>query len=231
MASITYMCGKLFLHLLSTCGKVYGKQYLHAWQTFCIYYLLVAKCMASITYMHGKLSAFIIYLWQSVWQAVPTCMANFLHLLSTCGKVYGKQYLHVWQTVSAFIIYLWVSVWQTQPHLTTFKFHHGLKHIESRYCPSKFNHPGRTTQHTHDLTYDILSHQTAHRQMTFFPRTIPEWKSSPRSDHSTRPWFLRDQGLLPTRSLRSINEKWVSEGWSCAGWGSSPGTATVAGLV
>ena len=33
-------------------------------------------------------------------------------------------------------------------------------------------------------------------------------------------------------ALTSINEKWVSEGWSCASWGSSPqGTATVAGLV
>ena len=38
-------------------------------------------------------------------------------------------------------------------------------------------------------------------------------------------------GLLPARSLTGINEKWVSEGWSCAGRGSSPGTATVAGLV
>ena len=28
-----------------------------------------------------------------------------------------------------------------------------------------------------------------------------------------------------------INKKWVSEGWSCAGWGSSPGTSTVAQLV
>ena len=33
------------------------------------------------------------------------------------------------------------------------------------------------------------------------------------SDHSTHPWLLRDQGLLPTtspRSLTSINKKWVS---------------------
>ena len=166
--------------------------------------------MTSNTYMYGKL---------------------FLHLLSTCGKAYGKYYLHAWQTVSAFIIYLWESVWHTQPRLSTFKFCHGLKHVESRCCPSKSSHPRRTTRHTHDLTYNILSHQTEYRQITFFPRTIPEWKSSSRSDHSTHPWLLRDQGLLPNRSLRSINEKWVSEGWSCAGRGSSPGTATVVGLV
>ena len=143
-------------------------------------------------------------------------------------------------------------------------FRHGLIHVESRYCHSKSDPPPpppRTTRHTHNLTCDIPSHQTAYRQKTFFPRTIPEWNSlpqevtiassqsgtafskkwpqrhprveqpSPRSDHSTHPWLLRDQGLLPTRSLTNINEKWLSEDWSCAGRGSSPGTATVARLV
>ena len=65
--------------------------------------------------------------------------------------------------------------------LTTFyKFHHGLMHIESRYSIySKSDHPRRTTGH--NRTYDIPSHRTACRQMTFFPRTIPEWNSLPGS--------------------------------------------------
>ena len=29
----------------------------------------------------------------------------------------------------------------------------------------------------------------------------------------------------------SLNDKWVNEGWICAGRGLSPGTATVEGLV
>ena len=34
---------------------------------------------------------------------------------------------------------------------------------------------------------------------------------SPRSDHSTHPWLLHDQGLLPAMSLTSINETWRLE--------------------
>ena len=121
-----------------------------------------------------------------------------------------------------------------QARLTTFyKFHHGLIHTEPRCCPSKSDHTRKTTGHTHNLTYDIPSHRTACRQMTFFPRTIPEWNSLPQ-EVTTAPTpgsFSRVQGLLPAGSLTSINEKWISEGRSCAGWGLSPGTATVAGLV
>ena len=71
-----------------------------------------------------------------------------------------------------------------QARLTTFyKFHHGLIHIESRHCPSKSDHPRRTTRHTHNLTSPVTFHPTGqhnYRQMTFFPRTIPEWSSLPQ---------------------------------------------------
>ena len=50
-----------------------------------------------------------------------------------------------------------------QARLTTFyKFHHGLVHIESRYCPSKSDHPRRTNRHSYNLTPDIPSHWTAY---------------------------------------------------------------------
>ena len=52
-----------------------------------------------------------------------------------------------------------------------------------------------------------------------------------RSVHSANAWIICDQGLFLPKSLMCSNEKWVSDGWSCAGQGSYPGTATVAGLA
>ena len=63
---------------------------------------------------------------------------------------------------------------------TIYKFHHGHIHIESKHCPSPTNCPRRTTQHTHDLTYDIPFHRTAYIQKTFFPSTIPQWNNLPQ---------------------------------------------------
>ena len=80
---------------------------------------------------------------------------------------------------------------------------------------------------------DIPSHWTEYRQMAFFPKTIPKWNSLPQEvTRAPSPrWLLCDQGLLFPESLTSINEKWVSEGWSGAGRGPSPVTAMVAGMV
>ena len=109
--------------------------------------------------------------------------------------------------------------WQYMPGFTAHNYCRGDIHIKSRHCPPKSDHPRiMYTRHTHDLTYDIPSHRTEYRQKIFFPRTIPEWNSLPQ-EWPQHP-LLCDQGLLPTRPLTSINEKWVSEGWSCAGRGS-----------
>ena len=97
------------------------------------------------------------------------------------------------------------------------------------------------------------------RQMTFFPRTVPEWKSLPQEvttapTPNSKHWFTTSfRRKVPESDARSVRpplassrpgstrslasqyyyEKWVSEGCrgGCAGRGSSPGTATVAGLV
>ena len=54
----------------------------------------------------------------------------------------------------------------TPQHLLKFyKFHQGLIHIESRHCPSKSR---RTTQHTHNLTYNSPSNRTAYDRKPSF---------------------------------------------------------------
>ena len=102
----------------------------------------------------------------------------------------------------------------------------------SRHCPSKSNHPRRTTWHTHDLTYNIPSHQIVisiyiDRRLSFpgpsqsgttFCKKWPQHPPLAPSWSGSAPYYS-------TRSLTSINEKWVSEGWSCASWGSLPRTA------
>ena len=67
-----------------------------------------------------------------------------------------RQQLH-WPTLEK---------WRKQAHLNTFyKFHQGLIHIESRHCPSKSR---RTTQHTHNLTYNSPSNRTAYDRKPSF---------------------------------------------------------------
>ncbi|KAL8575234.1 hypothetical protein ACOMHN_042355 [Nucella lapillus] len=63
--------------------------------------------------------------------------------------------------------------------LTTFyKIHHGLTCINSRHRPTVSQRP-RRTRRNHPLLYDIPSCRTTYRQMSFFPRTIPEWNLLP----------------------------------------------------
>ena len=59
-----------------------------------------------------------------------------------------------------------------------FKFHHNLVDINSRYLPkpSKNRLSARTNN---SLNYDIPQSSTKYRQMSFFPRTIPEWNKLP----------------------------------------------------
>ena len=177
--------------------------------------------------MVGRVFSHISGFFQKEWKQEYSELRSWLPVRNSpygpCGRksTLNWQQLH-WPTLEK---------QRKQAHLTTYKFHHSLIHMESKYCPSKSKHHRRTTWHTHNLTYDIPSHWTAYRQMTFFPRIIPEWNSLPQEVTTAPPWLLRDQGRLPTRSLTSINKKWISQGWSCACRGSSTGTTTVARLV
>ena len=143
-----------------------------------------------------------------------------------------------------------------QPCLITlkYKFHHGPIHIWSSQntAPHQLITTGLgeppdipVTSPVTEYEYDIPSHWKAYsytsyttklyrqKEKTFFPRnrTISDSVVQPssKSDLSTPPRALWDQGLFRHKSLTCvIYLKWVSEGWSCAGRGSSPG---VAGLV
>ena len=60
-----------------------------------------------------------------------------------------------------------------------FKFHHVLISISSSYL-SRPTSSRRSSRKNNDYSYDIPSCQTHHRQMSFFPRTIPDWNSLPQ---------------------------------------------------
>ncbi|KAL8582858.1 hypothetical protein ACOMHN_042690 [Nucella lapillus] len=63
--------------------------------------------------------------------------------------------------------------------LTTFyKVHQGLTCVNSRHRPTVSQRP-RRTRRNHPLLYDIPSCRTTYRQMSLFPRTIPEWNLLP----------------------------------------------------
>ena len=60
-----------------------------------------------------------------------------------------------------------------------YKFHHGLISISSAYLPKPSDN--RLSSRTNNnLNYDIPTCTTRYRQMTFFPRTIPEWNKLPQ---------------------------------------------------
>ncbi|XP_076442761.1 uncharacterized protein LOC143281434 [Babylonia areolata] len=60
-----------------------------------------------------------------------------------------------------------------------YKFHHGLISINSTYLPKPSDSRLRSKTNN-DLSYDIPTCTTRYRQMTFFPRTIPEWNKLPQ---------------------------------------------------
>ena len=59
------------------------------------------------------------------------------------------------------------------------KFHHRLVTIDSEYLPQPTeNRSSHRKNNTH--SYNIPYCRTQYRQMSFFPRTIPEWNSLPQ---------------------------------------------------
>ena len=113
---------------------------------------------------------------------------------------------------------------------------HGFIHIV-KILPFKI----RPRQHTHNLTSTTFrGHPTRlctdgwpflgpSQSVTAFRKKWPQAKE-PGGCHQapSRPGSALS---LKTTSVTSINEKWVSKGWSCACWGLSPGTAKVARSV
>ena len=59
-----------------------------------------------------------------------------------------------------------------------YKFHYGLVSINSSYLP-KPSGSGLSSRENNTCSYDIPSSRTKYRQMSFFPRTIPDWNSLP----------------------------------------------------
>ena len=60
-----------------------------------------------------------------------------------------------------------------------FKLHHDLVSISSSYLPRPTS--GRCgSRKNNDYSYDIPSCRTQNRQMSFFPRAIPDWNSLPQ---------------------------------------------------
>ncbi|XP_076472060.1 uncharacterized protein LOC143301566 [Babylonia areolata] len=59
-----------------------------------------------------------------------------------------------------------------------YKVHNSLVHIDSKYLPS-VSRLSHITRKSHPLQYNIPSNRTQYRQMTFLPRTIPEWNNLP----------------------------------------------------
>jgi hypothetical protein len=59
-----------------------------------------------------------------------------------------------------------------------YKVHNNLAFVNSSLLPtvSRLSHK---TRKSHPLQYDVPSNRTQYRQMTFFPRTIPDWNSLP----------------------------------------------------
>ena len=60
-----------------------------------------------------------------------------------------------------------------------FKFHHGLISISSSYLPRPTS-SRRSSRKNNDYSYDIPSCRTQYRQMSFSPRTLPDWNSLPQ---------------------------------------------------
>ena len=122
------------------------------------------------------------------------CMLNFIYI------VQSKWYLRLKISVqgpfktgssnSCFNVSLIVRAWQS--HKTVSTDHNFWR---ARWAEAEF---------------DIPSHQTAYTETEdFLPWDSPSPRvaqPSSRSDHSTHPWLLRDQGLLLPRSLTSIND-------------------------
>ena len=60
-----------------------------------------------------------------------------------------------------------------------YKFHNGLVSISSKYLPTPSDN--RLSSRTNNgQNYDIPTCATRYRQMSFFPRTIPEWNKLPQ---------------------------------------------------
>jgi len=60
-----------------------------------------------------------------------------------------------------------------------YKFHHHLITIDSEYLPQPTEtRSSHRKNNTH--SYNIPYCRTQYRQMSFFPRTIPEWNSLPQ---------------------------------------------------
>ena len=59
-----------------------------------------------------------------------------------------------------------------------YKFHKGLITINSRHLPTPSNNR-HSSRKNNSSCYDIPSSRTQYRQMSFFPRTIPEWNALP----------------------------------------------------
>ena len=64
-------------------------------------------------------------------------------------------------------------------YITINKFHHHLITIDSEYLPQPTEtRSSHRKNNTH--SYNIPYCRTQYRQMSFFPRTIPEWNSLPQ---------------------------------------------------
>ena len=75
-----------------------------------------------------------------------------------------------------------------------YKFHHGLISINSKYLP-KPSKSRLSSRNNNNQSYDIPTCTTLYRQMTFFPRTIPEWNKLP-------------QEVVTAKSLIALSPDW-----------------------
>ena len=60
-----------------------------------------------------------------------------------------------------------------------YKFHKGLMTINSSHLPTPANNRLSSRKNINSSCYDTPSSRTQYRQMSFFPRTIPEWNALP----------------------------------------------------
>ena len=89
------------------------------------------------------------------------------HSFSLCGKYW--QYIYALYTPHTHI----------RVKEMFFKFQHRLVTIDSEYLPQPTEN--RSSHRKNNIQrYNIPSCMTQYRQMSFFPRTIPEWNSLPQ---------------------------------------------------
>jgi hypothetical protein len=62
---------------------------------------------------------------------------------------------------------------------TFYKYHHGLITINSKYLPKPSSNR-QSSRKNNSCSYSIPSCRTQYRQMSFFPRTIPDWNGLPQ---------------------------------------------------